>query len=273
MNKPTMRQKGAGFTLIELMGALVIFSILMIAMFQSFVSTQRSYSLLEGYAQLQENARFSEDALARTLRMAGYRSNPGVTMSATFSSSATAAAPTTNTFSASGQVVSGENNNANGADVILNGSDSISIRFQGNALISDCFGNIVGDSYTSVNTFYVRTDNSLHCSYRTYNPGGGLVSSDDQPLAEGVEEMQILYGVDTSADLVAGTYLPASSVTALQWPNVVSVRLAVLYNTVNRIPDISTQSFPMLDNYTSTYTDGLRRQLFTTTINLRNRSL
>lgn len=271
MRKEVSHQGQSGFTLIELMAALVISSILLMAMYQNFIVTQRSYQLLEGYALLQENARFSEDVLARSIRMAGYRQNAGFTVGVAFPTDATAAAPTVSTFPSAGQVISGVNNNA-AADVVLDGTDTISFRFQGNAAgtSTDCLGNIVGAGVISVNTFYVGTDNTLNCS-STIN--AAVAANSPATIADGLEDMQILYGIDNNASLVAGTYLNAGAVTAAQWPNVVSVRIAALYNTVNRTPDVAPGSYTLLDNGTSNFNDGLRRQLFTATINLRNRSL
>ena len=96
-----------GFTLIELMASLLIASILLLAMYQNFVVSQRSHQLLEGYSLLQENARFSEIVLARSIRTAGYRTNPFITMDGVFPASGTAATPTVSTFPAAGQITIG----------------------------------------------------------------------------------------------------------------------------------------------------------------------
>jgi len=266
-----MNHRESGFTLIELMAALLISSVLLLAMYQNYVISQRSYSLLEGYSLLQENARFSQDALARTIRMAGYRSNPGLTFGVAFPVDATARTATGITFPSAGQVVTGINNDV-GVAAILDGTDSVSVRFDGGNAMTDCFGNNVIDSYSAVNSFYVDSGKSLNCS-STIIKSPTVSTTSSQPLVEGVEDMQILYGVDTNADKIADTYLNAAAVTATQWPNVVTVRVSALYTTVNRIPDTKTQSFTMLDNGTVTFTDGLRRQLFTATINLRNKTL
>jgi len=264
-----------GFTLIELMATLLISSVLLFAMYQNYVVSQRSYSLLAGYSTLQENARFSEDAMARTIRMAGYRANPGQVFGVAFPADPYAAAPTANTFASAGQVISGGNNDAAVA-AIVDGTDSISIRFDGGGTMTDCFGRDVIDTYSAVNSFYVQDNapdsDSLNCS-SIITRSDGTTSSSNQPLVEGAEDLQIIYGVDSDGDTVADTYLNAGAIAAAQWPNVVSVRIAALYTTVNRVPDTSTQSFTMLDNGTVTFTDGLRRQLFIATINLRNKSL
>lgn len=99
-----------------------------------------------------------------------------------------------------------------------------------------------------------------------------------QELIEGVENMQILYGMDTTGDRVADTYLKASNVTS--WPNVVSVRLALLMRTIERNTQIDpdTAVHSMLGGSggggatVGPVNDYHRRRVFTTTIQIRNRS-
>lgn len=105
-------------------------------------------------------------------------------------------------------------------------------------------------------------------------------------LAEGVENMQIQYGVDTTAPpaplAFANRYMTADAVDALTianpltgWPRVMSVRINLLMRTTN----ISGQSDQVTN--TATYVlggttidppnDKLLRRVFTSTIQLRNR--
>lgn len=60
-----------GLTLIELMVALLITSVILVALVQVFITTRHSYQVDEGLARLQENARFAIQFLTRDLRMAG----------------------------------------------------------------------------------------------------------------------------------------------------------------------------------------------------------
>lgn len=60
-----------GLTLIELMVALVITSLILIALTRVFVSTRLTYQTDEGLARLQENARFAIQFLTHDLRMVG----------------------------------------------------------------------------------------------------------------------------------------------------------------------------------------------------------
>ncbi|XMA03023.1 PilW family protein [[Pseudomonas] boreopolis] len=59
-------------SLVELMVALVIGSILMLGVVQIFGASRTAYQLSEGMARTQENARFAIDYLQRDLRMAGH---------------------------------------------------------------------------------------------------------------------------------------------------------------------------------------------------------
>ena len=61
-----------GFSIVELMIALVLGLVLMGGVIQAFISTKQAYNLNEEMAWIQENARFSVGFMAEDLRMAGY---------------------------------------------------------------------------------------------------------------------------------------------------------------------------------------------------------
>lgn len=65
------RARMRGLTLIELMIALVITSLILLALTRVFVSTRLTYQTDEGLARLQENARFAIQFLTHDLRMTG----------------------------------------------------------------------------------------------------------------------------------------------------------------------------------------------------------
>ena len=92
-----------------------------------------------------------------------------------------------------------------------------------------------------------------------------------QELVEGVQSMQILYGVDDDNDQFPNQYVPAdSSVIAGDFSDVVSVRIMLLLRSFD---DFITEE-PQIYTYNSTTTtpvDRRLRQVFTTTIALRNR--
>lgn len=61
-----------GVSLIELMVALVIGTLLVLGMVQVFAASRAAYLLSEGMGRVQENARFALDFLQRDIRMAGH---------------------------------------------------------------------------------------------------------------------------------------------------------------------------------------------------------
>jgi type IV pilus assembly protein PilW len=66
------RRHAAGLSLIELMVALLIGTILVLGLVQVFAASRTAYQTSEGLARVQENARFAIDFLQRDIRMAGH---------------------------------------------------------------------------------------------------------------------------------------------------------------------------------------------------------
>ncbi|MGH8579232.1 MAG: PilW family protein, partial [Gammaproteobacteria bacterium] len=95
-----------------------------------------------------------------------------------------------------------------------------------------------------------------------------------EELIEGVQDMQIRYGVDTDGDRVANQYLQANAVA--DFNNVVSVRLDLLLQTMEDNLTNAPQRYTY-DNGTCgggcTPADRRYRQVFSATIGLRNKVL
>lgn len=110
--------------------------------------------------------------------------------------------------------------------------------------------------------------------------GNDATADVPEELIEGIENMQILYGenINSDSDSSADRYVPANQVT--NWLNVVSVRISLL------VQSLGDNLTPTAQNYTfnGVVYDGLAgngslppdtklRRVFSTTINLRNRTL
>lgn len=118
--------------------------------------------------------------------------------------------------------------------------------------------------------------------------GGATAIMNSAELVEGVESMQVLYGVDTdgasASDGEPDRYVPADLVSGLpgSWARVVSVRVSLLMRTVN-FPGQTAEQTLDTETYflggadsTSAVTydpanDLRRRRVFGATIKLRNR--
>lgn len=120
--------------------------------------------------------------------------------------------------------------------------------------------------------FYVATgasgEPSLFMRTADYDgSGSGVGNISTIELIEGVENMQILYGEDTSGDQVANVWRTASAVTNMD--NVVALRVSLLTRSLadNVAPDQPTVTF----GGTTYGNDGRLRRVYTITSTIRNR--
>ena len=75
----TKRIFSQGFSLIEMMAALALGSIVLMAVTTTFISQSRSYDTQEQMNAMQQNARAAMDMITREVRMAGYNTNDTLT--------------------------------------------------------------------------------------------------------------------------------------------------------------------------------------------------
>ena len=123
------------------------------------------------------------------------------------------------------------------------------------------------------------------------SPGTGTNTSGDTPLSlwrksgtgmpveliEGIEDLQVLFGVSDDGDLTPNQYKAANQVGDANWGDVTTIRVTVVANTVDDVGGTMspTQTCDVQTCYAGEPTggiDGLMRRTFTQTIKLRNRS-
>ncbi|TDU30790.1 type IV pilus assembly protein PilW [Panacagrimonas perspica] len=264
-----------GFTLIELMIALVLGLVVVLVVGQIYVSGRQSYRTQTGFGGMQENGRFALFFLQRDIRMAGFprEQGPGGALSGVLAGFNTVQTTDGGTggsdqievqYNSFGTVV-----NVDGVPAGLQAQVTENNTFANSG--RDCLGAAAGA--TVINRYWVANGN-LMCL------GNGDLTN-PQPIISGVESMQILYGVDTDEDLVPNVYRRADQVGG-GWPNVVAVRVGLLLNSqepVYESPD--TTWYAVLDaaplqasDITTTPLDErlFARRVFVTTIMIRNRT-
>lgn len=93
----------------------------------------------------------------------------------------------------------------------------------------------------------------------------GTVSNE---LVEGIEDMQVLYGEDTSSDGTVNYYVPFDEISDPE--DIISIRVSILVRSIedNIVQGTQNVSF---NGTTTPYSDGRLRKVFTSTIALRNR--
>ena len=263
------RRRGAGFTMVELLVAVTIGLLLTVTIAQIFLGSRRTYSTTDDLARMQENMRFAHDVLNRTIRMAGYMSYPA--------NSAVTVEDIVGVFATSPALngVDGDGGAADKASV----PDSITVAYQGtgdsagkaDGVTRDCAGTAVAPGVISTSTFTIGPDPDTKVPSLLCSANG----ADPIALVSDVENMQILYGEETSGDFSTDRYGPRNSVGVMD--RVMSVRIALLFRTPNlnvrSEPDKAVQKLHggTVDAPTGEEATRIRRTM-TMTIALRNRT-
>lgn len=249
-----------GFTLVELMVALALGMLLAIVVAQLFANTRDSNRATEDSGRIQESMRYAATVIGRTVRIAGYKSDP-------LADSATI-------FPAAARALDGTNGAATASDTLI-------VRFQGagpttgtaDSTVLNCLGAAVAPDFAgtakSYNRFSIATGadgrNALFCNTDAANP---LLAGTE--LVPGVEAMQVIFGEDTTADGTADRFVPVGSVTDLD--NVVAVRVYLLVSGSEGIRlDTATANYTV-GGVAYSFTDKKIRRIVTQTIVLRNRA-
>lgn len=249
----TLLGRQRGFTLVEIMVALVISLFLVAGLIQVLISSRQVYRVQDGLARIQENGRFGMDFITRSIREAGY---PAISDK-----------PAVNYGKFDGTAIRGEEGTSGTPDTITLSFDAGTDCLGNDTLTVSVPGGSVG---RAVNQFFLE-DGSLKC--KTFNPTdypSALTLRQTQPLIDNVEDMQILYGIDRSGDQAANRYVNATGVDN-DWNNVVSVRVCLLVRSVEDNLLNEKLSYQDCNGSSKTPTDRFVRRIFISTINLRNR--
>lgn len=239
-----------GFGLIEIMIALVIGLILVAGLVRVFTSNKQSFLVQQAQARLQENTRLASIMQSSGIHKLGFFQD--------------ATGDPATVFSGANAALAGTNNNANGTDGILDGTDTITIRYQGDGISTDCQGAVVAAGTLSTETYRVNTANALEC-----DNGGGF-----QPFIDNVENFQILYGEDTDGDQSVDQYRNAASV--ITFDNVLAVHVALLHVSDRDVkPAAESKQYKLLDTTVTVppvaSPDRLQRRIVERVISVRNR--
>lgn len=259
-----MKKSQQGLSLIELMVAIVLGLLLINGALEMLLTSRNTYRNTDDISRIQENGRFALELLASNIRMAGYKNpvniNPDIPDTQISQSFFTDACDTMDPCTADG---GGSN------------SDQIAVYLDpppDNGSDTDCIGNDVGDEDNIANVFYIQKVNNISSLYcRGYNVSTGAWTAAAQPLVDGIDNMQILYGLEDASGRVS-QYRPADKLSADDWTNIGAVRLALLVSSGTTRPDDFAQTdFNLLDADTITPGDNLSRRVFSTTVIINNK--
>lgn len=346
--------KQKGFSIVELMVALLLGLFLVSGVTAMYISSKQSYRVTDNLSRLQESMRFSLDFLSRDIRMAGYmpcRYPTNITNAITNSSStwfldffnfgirgyeggnstfppeilSDAVTGTDAIAILKGGLYSASVGSHNSNTITLQSAFpndelevgevaivcdprqasifQISSRDDSAGTIS--YGNngpiYPGNATTSIGSY---GNDALLTPYEpiiyfiapsTQNPSVNSLKKRylqarlngtketavmwEEELLEGVDSMQIMYGVDTDSDQIVNRYVTANIVdSSFDWQDVITVRIGLLMSTGEEVAaEVDNNSYNVAgtvisDTSTPSHpADKKLRYVTNTTINLRNR--
>lgn len=246
-----------GLSLMELMVGITIGMLVVVAAMGTMSFTQLTSTVVTDATQLQQTA----DSVFRNL---GFQSTQAgaVTLAQSpdpgkvvFSNAFTGFDPGTTGLT---QIVA-----IHGVDGGTSGSDTLRLSYEDDGGIRDCQGN------QSVTT--TRVDNEFDLSSGSLRCKGASASAVAQPIADGIEDFQVWYGVQTgTGNALRLRYFTANSIT--DWTNIQSLRACIVIKGErqgNPQPGLS-QVGCRGQNITA---DGFIRRVFWRTLALRNKTL
>lgn len=269
----TFRRFQYGLSIVELLVALAISLLLMTGIIQVFLASKQTYASNEAASRLQENGRFALEFIAQSARHAGY-----VETSNTVSVLPPAIASPNNSICNSSSTCSSQGVNDE--------SDSVAFvsqpRIQ-DGVRRDCLGVNGSGTYAINNTDIILNQfliieaapandephPALGCRSRNLR-GGWVTGPTPQRLIDGIDALQVQYGITTGSNRNSvNQYVSADRVG--DWSTVIAVRIAVLANSLTPVtPPAPARQFVLFDAAPLSFDDGKARQIFTTTVKLRN---
>ncbi|WP_043422022.1 PilW family protein [Cupriavidus basilensis] len=293
--QPTHRcQRSPGFSMIELMVALTLGMLVLVASTSFYLLTRSTYGSINDSANIEERGQFAIGVVSRMLRQIAY----------------TPPASDGGSMQISSQMLMGLDNCSTPSDsetlgcdagAAVNASDVLLTRFFGvgtaadptvsDGSMVDCSGQAVAApsnidnaaSQRGLSILYVQNGADglpyLMCKYRRRAAGKETSTFVAQQLVPGVENLQVLFGISTDDDEVADKFVPASQVGAAEWARVFALKVALVVRGDNTSAASSGQPAiqlfgPMYNGADGTFTPTQNpqsaRRLFTATVQVRN---
>lgn len=232
-----------GFSLIELMIAMTISALLMLALVQIAGAARSSFRLQEGLASVQQSGRFALESLADILQQAAFEPYPWL---------------------ATGIAVGVTEGSIDGLSA---SSDRLAVRSWSER---NCFGNLnpVQDTagkavfYLKESVLELNSSNNLAHTCRYGTSADTLVLQiNRQGLVEDVESFQALYALDLDLD-----GHPDRWTTAAGWPpnsQLRGLQLGLLIRSPDAAVEPVARIFNVLEQIVSAPADGRLRRVFT----------
>ena len=120
-----------------------------------------------------------------------------------------------------------------------------------------------------VRNFSVTAGDGLPTMCRAFLNPAAPPNMTNQCLVDGIEDMQVEFGVDGDRDFIADYYTATPS--AAEIDDAVSARIYVLARSINEVPEyVNDKAYRLGAKVVAAANDGFYRRVFSTTVLLRN---
>jgi len=247
----SVRARGPGFTLLEVLIGAALSALLILGLVQIVSAASAAAELQRNNAQLHDHARFAVDILSRAIREAGYRPEP---WNESFE------------LAALGEPT---------ADGVAFASDRLALRAWSDR---NCFDNRNPERDSEGEPrFYLRetvfdlTGSQSLARLCRYGPDAAELTTQvpRQGWVPGVESFQLLYGEDIDGDGSIEQWVKAG-----QWRNparVLGVRVGLLLASAEAVAEPGARRHEVLDAVHRSPADGRLRRVFEFAVAIRGR--
>lgn len=247
-----LRRESQGFTLVELLVALAITTILVTGVVQLALAATGGYRLQQDLSAMQENARFALQMITREAEAAGFRPQPWLEEGRAVAISPDAV----------------EHLNASSDQVAFTRRSRRNC-FANDNPVTDASGAPRHDLLETA--FRVTASGSLSQTCRYGPDRAGLVTQINRlGLVQNVEALQALYAEDTDGDGNADHWVRAGAWTSES--QVLGLEVAVLIASPTPFGAPAHGAVSVLDETVATPDDGRLRRVYTTAMAIKGRS-
>lgn len=270
----------SGFSLVELMIASALSLVLVAGVATIYMGSKQTYNARDQISTMQENARSAITALTKHLEHAGYTTPAHLPLDKAFYVDGDSV-PSSKSCGGADDSIEIDPANLTATvdhDDSSEAGDKIGVIFFADPTLAIDCGNepmpvscqaqeAPNPEYSKVyNTFYVASVGdmpNLFCA--------GSRSAEAISIAEGIEAMQFVYGLDQNDDGTVDNYLDATAVKAANsWYQVRTIKAALLIRSREPIFNAAEdRDYTLLDT-TYSRNDRYQRTVHTTVIYLRN---
>lgn len=282
MKHATLNRPQSGLSLIELMVAMTLGLMITMTLGYILMGSRSTYRTQDASARVQDTGRFVLDFIGRNIRAVGrveitpLTEDKRITIGSVLN-------PNCNQLTS----ICGANSIttvSTGGSPTTRSVDDLTVIYQisdmGGNLIIDCNGNAAGTLLsqqkfaipgTTPIKYYGNVINTLRLN--PTNPGSfqlqclGNGATAAQPFAEGVEDIQFSYGIDSNNDLAVDSW----TATPGDWAQVIAVQACILVRSLENGVVSAPQTIVDCSGTSFTPNDTRLRRTFTSVFTLRSR--